>query len=101
MIQLIGKIRRLWLVYVRRDYVREQLARRHGRCEQCGACCRLAWRCAMLRDDMLCRAYGVCRDQVCKLFPIDERDLRDAELSGSNCGYWFDPPRRKRPATSR
>lgn len=85
----VGKMRRLWLVHYRKDYVRSQLAARQGNCQQCGACCNLLFTCPMLTQEGRCLAYGACRPQACKVFPIDERDLNEAKMAGGKCGYCF------------
>lgn len=86
LVQLLGKFRRLYLTTFRPDYVRTQMERRRGRCRQCGACCRLAYRCPYLTRDSLCRIYRSHRSASCACFPIDERDLRDLP---AGCGYRF------------
>ncbi len=86
---LKGKVRRLWLTWFRKGYVRSQLARRQGECLQCGDCCKLMFRCLYLTRDQLCSRYDHGRPDNCTCFPIDERDLRDV---GPRCGYSF-PPR--------
>ena len=89
---LRGKLRRIYLTTFRPGYVREQIQKRKGDCLQCGACCRLVFRCFSLSSKDRCRRYsGRC--SVCSTFPIDERDLKDV---GPHCGYYFDgmtPPK--------
>lgn len=86
---LKGKVRRWWLTTFRKEYVRRQLELRQGECNQCGACCKLMFRCFYLKRDNRCSKYHNGRPPNCTCFPIDERDLRDA---GVVCGYSF-PPR--------
>jgi hypothetical protein len=84
-----GKARRFWLVHFRKDYVKRQLLDREGDCRQCGVCCNLLFTCPMLTRQGKCLTYGLCRPQVCKVFPIDQRDLEEVELSGGRCGHRF------------
>ncbi len=88
-LHLIGKVRRLLLVHYRKDYVRHQLSARQGACRQCGTCCNLLFTCPMLTNKGRCLAYGTCRPQVCKIFPIDQRDVVEVQLAGGQCGYRF------------
>ncbi len=88
-LHFVGKIRRLLLVHYRKDYVRQQLAERQGACRQCGTCCNLLFTCPMLTNEGRCLAYGTCRPQACKVFPIDQRDVDEARLAGGQCGYSF------------
>ena len=83
---LKGKIRRFWLTHFRKGYVRDQIARRQGKCLQCGDCCKLMFRCLFLTSDQRCSRYDHGRPGNCTCFPIDERDV------GVGCGYSF-PPR--------
>ena len=84
-----GKFRRFGLVHFRKRYVQSQLLARGGVCRQCGACCNLVFTCPMLTRKGLCLVYGTCRPQVCKVFPIDQRDIDEVNLCGSQCGYCF------------
>jgi hypothetical protein len=84
-----GKVRRRYLTLFRKEYVRHQAARRRGECRQCGACCRLVWRCPFLTAENRCRIYGRTRHPNCVAFPIDDRDLRDVH---GVCGHSFRPP---------
>jgi hypothetical protein len=89
-IHFMGKLRRLYLIHCRRGYVKEQLALRKGKCHQCGRCCFFLFPCPMLTQQRLCRIYGKCRSKVCKVFPIDQRDIAEVALCGGTCGYRFD-----------
>ncbi len=84
-----GKMRRFGLVHSRKRYVRGQLAVRQGACRQCGACCNLLFTCLMLTKQGRCLAYGTCRPQACKVFPIDQRDIEEVKMCGGRCGYCF------------
>lgn len=85
-----GKLRRFWLVHFRKEYVQGQLLVRRGECWQCGACCNLLFTCPMLTKHGKCFVYGSCRPQVCKVFPIDQRDIDEVNLRSCHCGYRFD-----------
>ncbi|NOX32138.1 MAG: hypothetical protein GXP56_00150 [Deltaproteobacteria bacterium] len=89
MLHSIGKSRRLWQVHFRKEYVRTQLAGRQGNCAQCGTCCNLLFTCPMLTKQGRCFAYGTCRPQACKVFPINQRDIDEIKLCGGQCGYYF------------
>jgi len=88
--QLINKIRRFYLVHFRKEYVRKQLSLRQGQCQQCGRCCSLVYRCPLLTKDGLCITYGKWRPAVCKVFPIDQRDIDEIATLGGKCGYSFE-----------
>lgn len=94
----VGKLRRFYLVHFRKAYVRGKLASREGECRQCGRCCSFLFRCPMLGRDGLCRVYNGARWLACKMFPVDERDLRDVTISGGCCGYKWDEGSRFVPA---
>ena len=98
---LLGKIRRFYLVHLRKGYVREQLASRMGDCRQCGRCCRFIFSCPMLDREGLCRVYNTCRWLACKVFPIDEWDLLDVAMAGGRCGYWFESRPNMKPAPTK
>ena len=89
-ILLIGKFRRFYLFHFRKKYVREQLAIRKGECRQCAKCCDLLFPCPMKTPENLCSIYHESRWEVCKVFPIDKKDIRDVALCGGTCGYSFD-----------
>src|SRR4030042_591469 len=77
---LIGIFRRMYLVYLRREYVKRQLGLRKGECHQCGECCSFLFACPMLTQQRLCRIYKKTRPGVCKLFPLDQRDIDEVAL---------------------
>jgi hypothetical protein len=85
----IGKLRRFRLVHFQKAYVLEQQAARQGACRRCGTCCSLLFTCPRLTKGSKCLAYGTCRPEVCKFFPIDQRDIREVELCGGECGFSF------------
>jgi membrane-associated phospholipid phosphatase len=45
LLQVASKVRRIYLVHFRKDYVRRQLFLRTGRCRQCRYCCTLLFTC--------------------------------------------------------
>jgi hypothetical protein len=90
-----GKLRRLYLSFLRPAYVRASLARRVGECHRTGACCKLMFTCPLLdqtADQARCSIHE-SKPRVCRQFPIDERDLRDRDIlsPGTPCGYSFIP----------
>lgn len=84
-----GKLRRLGLAHFQKTYVLEQRAARQGACRQCGTCCNLLFTCPRLTKRSHCLAYGTCRPQVCRIFPIDQRDIQEVALYGARCGFYF------------
>jgi hypothetical protein len=90
-----GKLRRMYLSYLRPRYVRESLARRQGACNRTGACCHLMFTCPLLdrkSEPVRCSIHEI-KPKVCDLFPIDERDLRDRDIIAPDtpCGFSFVP----------
>ncbi len=94
-VEFPGKFRRFFLVHFRPRYVARQVTQRTGSCRRCGRCCALLFTCPMLTCDGLCLAYGRCRPSVCRVFPIDSRDIAEIARSGGKCGFRFDPPKGK------
>jgi hypothetical protein len=88
-VHLIGKIRRFWLVHFGKAYVAARLEEREGACRQCGTCCNLLVSCPMLTKEKRCLIYNSFRWQVCRVFPIDQRDVDAVALDGAVCGYRF------------
>ena len=90
-----GKVRRFYLAHLRPGYVRESLARRIGQCDRTGACCRLMFTCPLLdqRDDPVRCTIHEIKPRSCRVFPIDERDLRDRDIVSPDrpCGFSFIP----------
>ncbi len=88
-----GKVRRFYLAHFRPTYVRESLARRVGHCNRTGACCHLMFTCPLLdrlAEPVRCSIHEI-KPRVCRLFPIDERDLRDRDIVSPDvpCGFSF------------
>jgi len=91
-----GKVRRFYLAHFRPAYVRRSLARRSGQCNRTGACCHLMFTCPLLdrrTEPVRCSIHEI-KPKVCRLFPIDERDLRDRDIVSPDtpCGFRFAPP---------
>ncbi len=90
MIHVMGKLRRIYLVYFRKGYVERHLALRKGECHQCARCCSFVFVCPMLTTQRQCRIYNKFRLEMCKRFPIDQRDIDEVALAGGTCGYHFE-----------
>ena len=88
--QLKAKLRRFFIIHFRPGYLKKQHQMRRGHCRQCGLCCSLFVRCPFFTSDHLCRVYGKCRPKVCKVYPIDQRDIDEIAALGGQCGYSFD-----------
>jgi hypothetical protein len=88
----LGKLRRFYLVHLRKGYVSAKLSSRMGNCRQCGVCCSFLFKCPALSREGLCKVYNTCRWKVCTVFPLDERDLLDVAASGGTCGYFWGEP---------
>jgi len=92
----LGKARRFYLVHFRPRYVAESIARRQGDCHRTGAYCNLLFTCPIFSAKPLptCRVHDY-KPKVCKMFPIDERDLSDRDIVSPEtpCGFTFTPAR--------
>lgn len=88
-VHLAGKFRRFFLVHRRKPYVQRQMMYREGECNHCGVCCHLLFTCPAATRNGECLVHGVCRPQVCRIFPIDQRDLDEVRMRGGQCGYSF------------
>ena len=94
-ILLIGKIRRLYLVWLRPGETRRLHSTRKGECARCGACCKLGFHCPFLKNidgnSTKC-AIHTRRPRVCEMYPVDKRDLRDRDIimPGTKCGFYFE-----------
>jgi len=80
-----GKVRRFYLCHFRKGYVERMRALRRGECRRCGECCTIMFRCPHLEGRNECTVYER-RALQCRMFPIDERDLRGRF---SSCGFYF------------
>ena len=87
--QAQGKIRRFVNTNFRKQEMIQSLALRRGECNRCGACCELVFKCPFLKKNSdgtsLCGIYEN-RPNSCRLFPIEQRDIR--EVKGT-CSYYF------------
>ena len=87
--QAQGKLRRFVSANFRKDEVIAALALRRGDCNRCGACCEILFKCPFLKKHKdgttTCGIYED-RPNVCRLFPIDRRDLQ--EVRGI-CSFYF------------
>ena len=88
-LQLRGKLRRFVQAKFTNQDTEALLARRTGECNRCGACCEILFKCPFLKKHKdgttTCGIYED-RPNVCRLFPIDKRDLE--EVRGS-CSFYF------------
>ncbi|MFO7900258.1 MAG: hypothetical protein R6V58_14505 [Planctomycetota bacterium] len=94
---LLGRPRRLFENLFRKRKVHDNLARRVGECNHCGACCRMGIRCRLLTYDedgkSSCDAYGNRLSANCRNFPMSEKDLAERDLICTQpCGYSFGDP---------
>ena len=89
-LQLRGKTRRFVQSSLLRQDTAGLLARRHGECNRCGACCKILFRCPFLGTDeegqYTCRIYEK-RFAQCRMYPLHTKDL--LELQGQ-CSYTFE-----------
>jgi hypothetical protein len=85
---LEGKVRRQALIAADPSYVAKMVALRAGECNRCGACCRMLFDCPFYVAGTGCSAYDR-RSEVCRVFPIDQRDLDDVAAYGGECSYSF------------
>jgi Fe-S-cluster containining protein len=88
-----GKLRRMFLVYIRPAKVNTYLTKRNGECARCGSCCELMFHCpALTKKDGLasCKIHDK-RSRVCSTYPLNERDLKDRDLVNKTrkCGFSF------------
>ena len=91
----LGKTRRYYLVHFRPRYVADSIGRRGGSCHRNGACCNLLFTCLAFAPKPLptCRVNQY-KPKVCRIFPIDERDLKDRDIISPDVpsGFSFSPP---------
>lgn len=82
-------LRKRYLVWFKKDYIKKSLATRRGNCLVCGICCRQSVPfCPFLNRDDKCRLvkwFG-WNPKYCKIFPIDEIDQELLNVKGK-CGY--------------
>jgi len=91
-----GKVRRFYYHTCRPDYIARNHLRRRGECTRCGICCLMGSTCLHYSEDgdgqALCLRHPV-RPRNCRIFPVDEADLRDRDILAPDtpCGYSFIP----------
>ncbi len=89
-LQLRGKTRRFVQASLLRKDHTSLLAKRHGECNRCGACCKILFRCPFLTTDAegqyLCRIYEK-RFASCRIYPVHAGELREIE---GECSYTFE-----------
>lgn len=90
---LWGKLRRSSYTLLFHGYVKRQHERRRGACNNCGACCMMFHICPWLEmksGKSRCTIY-TRYGESCKIFPVDERDLRDRDMvmPDKKCGFYF------------
>ncbi|MEW6026396.1 MAG: hypothetical protein AB1599_03755 [Planctomycetota bacterium] len=95
-----GKIRRIFLVYLRPKKTRRDMSNRQGECRRCGACCEIMFKCPALKgnnDTLHCKIYDL-RSTVCRTFPINHKDIKDRDLIKplQKCGFHFNGNGRSR-----
>ena len=88
-LQLRGKARRFVQATLARQDTDALVAKRHGECNRCGACCKILFKCPFLGTDAegqyTCRIYEK-RFAQCRLYPLRAADLRELE---GQCSYTF------------
>lgn len=88
-------LRRRYLLWFRKGYVKKSIAVRRGGCKMCPCChtrglLNKEGRCKHLSiKDNKCIVYEKLAP-VCKLYPVDEKDK--TPFSKERCGYYWDPP---------
>lgn len=91
---LISSIRRrlIWLFKPR--YIIEQIKKRKGSCEGCGAiCCTQTRKCPLVKDGK-CKIYKSSIPFFCWVFPIDEEDIKLAGVK-EVCQFYWPKPKEK------
>jgi Fe-S-cluster containining protein len=89
-LQLRGKTRRFVQLSLLHQDTEATLAKRHGECNRCGACCKILFRCPFLGTDAegqyTCRIYDK-RFASCRIYPLHAGELREIE---GECSYTFE-----------
>lgn len=84
------------VVRLRKRYIEEQEKKRQGQCNRCGACCKLLFNCPYLEEkadgSFNCKIHQK-RPFNCRVFPIDQSDIkdRDSKHPTQPCGFYFKP----------
>jgi len=88
LLSLRSSIRRRYLYYFKKHYVKEMLLKRRGGCDGCeGVCCRRTRKCPFLKEGK-CNKYDKGIPFFCKVFPIDEKDIALAGVADVCKFYW-------------
>lgn len=88
-------IRRPFYNIFRKEYIKNQLKKRKGKCNQCGKCCEvmdiLALKCKYLRDGK-CTVFeeNYNTHEKCDIYqyPFDEKDMVITKKY-ANCGFYW------------
>ena len=91
---LWGKIRRFYYGHFLGREVKKKLQTRQGECIRCGTCCKMLFQCPFLvthKDGSTSCMIHDKRPINCRIFPIDNLDLRDRDLVSKEikCGFYF------------
>ena len=84
MLKLINKLRRNSMQLIDKNYIKNKLKKRKGKCKKCGKCCK---GCKHLNKENLCKTYKNRPFYCHKEFPIDKLDQKIFNIK--NCGYKF------------
>jgi len=89
---ILSSVRRRLIYYFNKDYIKKMLLQRKGSCDGClGKCCiKTRPFCTNLKDGK-CLAYDKNMPVFCKIFPIDNLDIKLAGMEGV-CLYSFLEP---------
>ncbi|MEM4230321.1 MAG: YkgJ family cysteine cluster protein [Candidatus Pacearchaeota archaeon] len=81
----LNKLRRVIIQLIDKNYIKDKLKKRKGKCKKCGQCCK---GCKYLnKRTRLCKTYSD-RPWTCyKEFPLDKIDQWIWDVK--NCGYKF------------
>jgi Fe-S-cluster containining protein len=69
---------------INKDYIKNKIEKRKGRCKRCGECCK---GCKHLDKTKICKIYNKRPFYCHKQFPIDRLDQKVFRVK--NCGYSF------------
>ena len=88
-LSLRSSIYRRYYVYLRPEYVKEQLRLRKGDCKDCGGkCCIMTRKCPYVDENGYCKIYKTSMPKFCMVFPIDETDIKLAGMEKYCQFYW-------------
>jgi hypothetical protein len=84
LIKGLNRVKRIVMVVIKKDYIKNKLKKRKGNCKRCGDCCR---GCKYFQVDK-CLVYDK-RPWFCyKEFPLSRFDQKIFNVK--NCGYKFE-----------